>query len=484
MTRLGIGVRVSHSDYGDGTVIQILGSLVRVDFFGVPLDVDEQELELVVDTGADVDEALGENGVLAVPLSRQKYFTSIEAINLGVVPPDSEQLLHFTMNGAALTKEIKHALENARTKGLSKVVIGHYGTGKTHYLQLVRSVALMSGWVVAFVEFDPKAADPAKPQLVYRHILSSLEFPARQDGGVVRGFVGLVKEVRAHWQRADIKRLPFFRLNPWFRDGLMTLLAHNHDEEDETYLAGCAWLAGDKQLASIRSLAKEARLSTRVPAMPTTKETAEIYAFHLVVVNEIVRQLGYKGLLLILDEAEHVRGYSMRRKERANNFFDYLARCAHSPMDIGDLPAPNDHGYELPKFWGKGPHFGLYVGLTPSFGIPQTREDCVFIRSSDDVLVNRSPSSKDYKNWLENLLEMFHKYCPEDSELFSDKINRQQIADALGEMYVKQLGSSTPLRNWIKLGGLACSVPLVDRMCSVDTLIDHLTDCGEQITSL
>jgi hypothetical protein len=51
-----------------------------------------------------------------------------------------------------------------------------------------------------------------------------------------------------------------------------------------------------------------------------------------VVVNEMCRALGYKGLLLVVDEAEHVRGYNVRRQERANNFFDLLARCAHRPL--------------------------------------------------------------------------------------------------------------------------------------------------------
>ena len=45
-----------------------------------------------------------------------------------------------------------------------------------------------------------------------------------------------------------------------------------------------------------------------------------------------VRSLGYKGLALILDEAEHVRGYNVNRRERANNLFDLLSRAAHRPI--------------------------------------------------------------------------------------------------------------------------------------------------------
>lgn len=475
---------VSHPDYGDGQVVDLIGTVVRVNFLGDEIDVDAHDLQPVEQKTSGVEETIDESGEAVNPLSRQKYFSSIEAINLGVVPPDPEQLLHFTMNGAALTKRIRSDLDAAPRKGLCKVVLGHYGTGKTHYLQLVRSVALQSGWVVSFVEFDPKAADPAKPHLVYRHLMSSLEFPPREDGSVAKGFLGFVKEVRAHWMRADIRHLPLLSKNPWLLEGLHTLLAHNHDEEDERYVAGCSWLAGDKQLSAIRGLAKEAKVAARVPSMPASKESAEIYAFHLAVVDEIVKQLGYKGLLLILDEAEHVRGYSVRRQERANNFFDYLARCAHPPMDTGDVPAPNEHGHELPAFWKMGPLFGLYVGLTPAYGIPQSREECVFIRSpQEDLILTQPPSTKDYQSWAEKLFEMFHQYCPHEAELFSTEDRRVRIAASMAQRYAEYRDSNTPLRNWIKLGGFACSVPLVDHSCDEALLIEQLAETGEMIAS-
>jgi hypothetical protein len=474
MRKYSAGDEVSHQDFGEGCVVETLGSVVRVDFFGDHIDVAAEDLTLVERTLVNVSDDLGS------PLTRQKYFSSIEAINLGIVPPDPDQLMHFTMNGDVLNSEIRESLDSAETRGLSKVVLGHYGTGKTHYLQLARAIALKSGWVVSFVEFDPKSADPAKPHLVYKHIMNALEFPQRDDGSVARGFVGFVREVRAHWFNQDLRHLPLLSENPWFKEALTTLLSHNHDEEDEQYVAGCAWLAGDKQLTSIRALARDANLRTKIPTMPGSRETAEIYAFHLAVVNEILRKLGYKGLLLILDEAEHVRGYNVRRRERANHFFDYLARCAHMPSENDDLPALNEHGYTLPDFWKHGPHFGVYVGLTPSFGIPESRDDCTFIRSSDDVILTRTPDESDFERWVEKLLEMFHEYCPEDAELFSKAERRGRIAKSLGEIYREESDAMTPLRNWIKLGGLACSIPLVHRDVSEEQAIDFLRACGRQ----
>jgi len=70
------------------------------------------------------------------------------------------------------------------------------------------------------------------------------------------------------------------------------------------------------------ALARDKGLNIRVPRMPSTRETADIYVHHLVVVNTLCKLLGYKGLAIILDEAEHVRGFNVRRRERANNFLN------------------------------------------------------------------------------------------------------------------------------------------------------------------
>lgn len=81
-------------------------------------------------------------------------------------------------------------------------------------------------------------------------------------------------------------------------------------------------------------------------------------------------------------------------------------------------------------------------------------------------------------------MEMFHEYCPEDAEVFSKADRRKRVAKALANTYSEESDSTTPLRNWIKLVGLACSIPLVHRACDESQLIDHLTECGHQIASL
>ena len=119
-----------------------------------------------------------------------------------------------------------------------------------------------------------------------------------------------------------------------------------------------------KQIGTIRSLSWRAGFKDKIPTMPQNKNTGVVYAYNLVVLHEIVKALGYKGLAIIIDEAEHVRTYSVNRYLRANNFLDVLARCAHLPRNDLKNPENDYEHFNLPSFWREGPHFALFVGLT------------------------------------------------------------------------------------------------------------------------
>jgi hypothetical protein len=93
--------------------------------------------------------------------------------------------------------------------------------------------------VTSFVEFDPKSADPAKPQLVYRELMAALEFPIRDDGSRSLGFYDLVKEVRDHWSAVRGGKL--FKRSPWWSESFRILQAYAHSDGDE-YRQAMGWL--------------------------------------------------------------------------------------------------------------------------------------------------------------------------------------------------------------------------------------------------
>lgn len=479
---IGIGALVEHPEFGPGKVCEVFGTSAVADFYGENIHCDIAELAAKETFSPKV-----KCPIEITSKDRVAFRRGFEAVNLGVVPPDSCSLIEMSIGGEQVAEGVKNLLESAEDSGLCKVVFGDYGTGKSHYLNLVKATAQQSGWVVSYLEFDPKAVDPAKPYLVYREIMSKLTFPRREDGSITHGFYGLIKEIRNNWH--PIRDLPYLKKNPWFRYGLEALQFFPHSE-DPDYRSACSWLAGGSVLltgsGSMRTLARGTNVKPGwIPNMPKMKETGEIYVYHLVVVNEICRALGYKGLLIILDEAEHVRGFSVLRKERANNLFELLARSAHLPLGEGS-PTRNDHGHEFPEYWNHGPHFGLFVGLTEANTFEDDslslRDACVFLHSENDRIILIPPSGDEYENWCANLIANFHEHYPEKTRLISSTEDRKRIVRTLGDQFEMGRDNDLVIRNWVKLACLVPSIIFSHGADSVDEIISIIQEAASELT--
>lgn len=467
------GSPVHHARFGPGHLVSLLGSQAVVSFFGEHLDV--ASADLVPDAEppvAPVDTTSPANG-------RYLFRRCHESINLGIVPPEPDQLLALTIGGDALTQRTNRWLETAPTKGLGKVVFGDYGQGKSHQLKVIRASALREGWVVSFVEFDPKQADPAKPHLVYRAIANSLAFPQRADGSRASGFFDLIGELRVRWDAMIGAK--YFHQSPWFEPTLNALRYSEHSSENADYVQAIEWLAGQPVPHSvIATLARNANRSLPPPrAMPKTLITADIYVFHLVVINEICQRLGYKGLLVILDEAEHVRGYNVNRQSRANNFFDFLACSAHPPLREATVPPlTNEHGISLPRFWNEGPHFGLVVALTEgqtfSGNAASLRESCVFLHSKDDIVRLEPPSVADYREWCRGYFGQFNAHYTEAASLESTQPLEDRLADVLASEYERQPAAERNIRLWGKMAAFGCSAMMSRSVGTASELEDLL----------
>lgn len=475
------GAEVEHREFGRGSIVAVLGVEAEVDFFGEVIAVQTRELAPLESSKPRlVDKPL------AMSESALAFRRAFEAVNLGVTPSAPEQLIGLTIDGDKEERRIKKWLDSASANGLSKVFFGGYGTGKSHHLQLVKATALRDGWVTAFVEFDPKAADPAKPQLVYRELMSALEFPVREDGSQVRDFYDLVKEIRDHWSVVRAGKL--FKQSPWWSETFRILQSFGHSD-DEEYRQAMGWLpAFSKDATSLKSLARRAGIPTKaVPKMPISRETGEIYVFHLVVLNEVCRALGYKGLAIILDEAEHVRGYNVTRREKANNLFDLLARAAHRPVPQDTPPRRNDHDIAIPEFWKSGPHFALFVGLTegdtftnPSISL---REACVFLHAEEDRVMLKPPAPADYRVWCDGFFEQCARHLG-PMPVLSDPKQRAMVVEVLRDAFAELAPTERVLRVWIKLAALVPAILMCARIVDVEELMAELKAACDASTGL
>ena len=232
------GAQVEHPEFGFGIVQQAVGDIAVVRFFGEDIDVQLNELTIKGDHKAGTASEHHDGDTRKTSFRR-----AYEAINLGVVPPEPVELIDLTIGGDRTSAQVKLWLKEADTKGLCKVAFGNYGTGKSHFLHLVRAIALKAGWVVSFLEFDPKAADPAKPHLVYRGLMNNLHFPKKEDGTQIEGYMGLIKEIRRYW--LDVRDIPHFKLSPWFR------MASKLSSQSRTAMIRNTWMVATGSLGRI-----------------------------------------------------------------------------------------------------------------------------------------------------------------------------------------------------------------------------------------
>lgn len=478
---ISVGDQVEHEEFGIGQVLSLLGTTATVEFFGEKFDVDVGEL---------LPRSNGSSPVLVSAPVRDSinlpFRQSFEAVNLGVVPSDPDQLIKLTIGGDQISAEIRSILDEAPRRGACRIFMGYYGSGKSHHLKLVKAIALREGWVTASIELDPKVADPAKPFSVYQELITGLEFPMRSDGSRNEDFFDLIKEIRDRW--IDVRSLKYLKASQWFGSGIEALQYLAHRRDDPEYVSAVNWLAGQvKLISAIRKVTWREGFRGKIPTMPQTKDTGLIYAFHLVVLHEVLKALGYRGLALIIDEAEHVRTYSINRYLRANNFFDVLARCAHPPRK--DLQDPNcDYDMTgVPPFWREGPHFGLFVGLTEGEDTQDLKrkagEMSVLIHSPDEVVHLVPPSAADYEAWAVRFLTEASSHLGPKVDLLSDPELRAQIAGILRERFEQIPDSEKFLRNWTKMAGLPPAV-LLSQSAKVghNELIAIVDDAAKQIS--
>jgi len=173
---------VHHPKYGRGVVKQTRhkGFELRVDFEDgltrwVRLD-ELTETEITQITKPPVPPSV-------FPDERLKSRRMIEAFRLGIVPYDCVE--EFTFGRTKETREIMNWL-NDPNKG-SLIVVGEYGTGKTHLLHYALGKALQDGFAAAWVEMDPNEAPFHKPKRVYNHLIKNFKYRDKQTGQL-KGF--------------------------------------------------------------------------------------------------------------------------------------------------------------------------------------------------------------------------------------------------------------------------------------------------------
>ncbi|MFO7638015.1 MAG: BREX system ATP-binding domain-containing protein [bacterium] len=312
---------VSHPVFGEGEVLDSRwgGTELLCSFAsGLRLWLPTRRLRLIRAVTAEL--AAGVSPRVS-SVTRIQARRMLEAFRLGIVPVQDIETFTF---GREREVRVVEAMLSGLAQGTGDVCLveGEYGTGKTHLLEHIHHRALKEGFCATICRLDPLEVTPHRPKRVYREAISNLRY--LRDGREC-GYRDLLREAI----KFDLGDHVFF--------GPVLAKLERLDAgklESEVFWQ---WIEGEstKEYATDTTSLNRVRGGQRIPALYDFSTAADFYCNIFSALSWIARQLGLKGLVLLLDEAETVtRLWDVVYLAKSVNFMEGLVRTARNDPEL------------------------------------------------------------------------------------------------------------------------------------------------------
>jgi hypothetical protein len=274
----------------------------------------------------------------------------VQSLRAGVVPRTGQQHIQVgrVAEVQALVQDITRVADGGST---IRFVIGEYGSGKTFFLNLVRSIALEKQLVTAHADLSPERriqATGGQARSLYAELMRNIATRAKPDGGalptVVERFVtSALTESKAKAVAPEVvirERLDALTELVGGYDFAEVIAAYwrGHDRGDEVLKAAAVrWLRGEFGTKT------EARKALGVR---TIVDDGNVYD-HIKLLARFVRLAGFGGLLVCLDELVNL--YKLANTQARNSNYEQILRILNDSLQ------------------GTAAGLGFLLGGTPDF---------------------------------------------------------------------------------------------------------------------
>jgi bacteriophage exclusion system BrxC/D-like protein len=245
----------------------------------------------------------------------------IQSLGAGVVPRIGQQ--HIQVGRIDEVKALLKDIDRVADGGAGiRFVIGEYGSGKTFFLNLIRSIALERKLVTVHADLTPDRrlqATGGQARALYAELMRNLATRAKPDGGALASAVerfvttaldlakqrGVPPESAIHEQLGQLSEM----VGGYDFANVIAAYWRGHDTGNEQLkLDAVRWLRGEFTTKT------EARGALGV----RTIIDDDSFYDHLKLMARFVRLAGYGGLLVCLDEMVNLYKLSNTRARNAN----------------------------------------------------------------------------------------------------------------------------------------------------------------------
>jgi hypothetical protein len=262
-------------------------------------------------------------------------------------------------------REIETLLEdlaNIREGGsVFRIIVGRYGSGKSFLLQIIRNYAMDRDYVVTDADLSPErklTGNRGSGLATYRELLQNMATRVRPDGGALNAILERwISSVQMQLMKDEGLSMNDPRLAERMELSIMQAIhrmddrVHGYDFArvlsafwqghrtgcDEMKNAALKWLRGEYQTKTEAN----AELGVRVIIDDDT------WFDYVKLLSDFVKQLGYAGLIMLLDEGVNL--YKISNTQSRNNNYEKLLNMFNDTMQ------------------GKVQGLGVYLCGTPQF---------------------------------------------------------------------------------------------------------------------
>ncbi len=281
-------------------------------------------------------------------IKRKERDVILQSLRAGVVPRLGLQHIQV-----GRTREIEELIKDvgriADGGSAIRLVIGAYGSGKTFLLNLVRLIALEKGLVVLSADLAPDRrlhATGGQARALFAELTRNAATRTQADGGalasIVERFVAQAVREAADGDASAVIRRKLAHLEELVGGyEFATVIARyweGHDGGDDALKsAALRWLRGEYATRT------DARAALGVR---TIVDDASVYD-HLKLFSVFVREAGYAGLLVCLDEMVNL--YKLSNSQARKSNYEQILRILNDILQ------------------GTASHIGFLLGGTPEF---------------------------------------------------------------------------------------------------------------------